>query len=75
MAKVVELLRGGVFFLHEKHQLRVEQEAALFWQVSRGPLDRENVKAPEQGDSLTWGNEAMPVLLRPCSLIALHASL
>ena len=92
-----------VFFSLEKHHLRVEQEAALFRQVSRGPLDRENVKAQEQapppasscegdsdiqvflpfsnkpgppiGDSLTWGNEAMPVLLRPCSLIALRASL
>ena len=27
------------------------------------------------GDILTWGNEAMPVLLRPCSLIALRACL
>ena len=27
------------------------------------------------GDNLTWGNEAMPVLLRPCCLIALLASL
>ena len=92
---VVELLRGRVFFFLQKDQ--------LFRQVSRGPLDRENVKAPEQapplasscegdngiqcscrspvgpgaliGDSLTWGNEAIPVLLRPCSLIALRASL
>ena len=27
------------------------------------------------GDSLTWGSEAIPVLLRPCSLIALRTSL
>ena len=27
------------------------------------------------GDSLTWGSEAMPVLLRPCSLVVLRASL
>ena len=27
------------------------------------------------GDSLTWNSEAIPVLLRPCSLIALRASL
>ena len=36
-----------------RHQLRIEQEAALFRQVSRGPLDRENVKTPEQASSLS----------------------
>ena len=45
---VVELRRGRVVFFLQEHQLRVEQEVAFFWQVSRGPLDRENVKTPEQ---------------------------
>ena len=79
---IIELLRGRVFFFFEKHQLRVEQEAALFRQVCCGPLNRENVKALEQaprlassceGDSLatvlTWSSAAIPVLLRPCALL------
>ena len=40
---VVELLRGRVCLFLQKHQLCVEQEAALFWQVSCRPLDCENV--------------------------------
>ena len=49
---IVKLLRGRVFIFREKRQLRVEQEAALFRQVSRGQLDREIVKAPEQAPPL-----------------------
>ena len=68
-------------FLPE-HQVCVDQEAALFLQVSWRPLDCENVKIPKQptrpgasmGDNLTCGGEALPVLVRPSSLIALCAS-
>ena len=49
---VDELLRGRVLLLLQEHQLRIEQEAALFQQVSRGPLDREDVKVPEQAPCL-----------------------
>ena len=68
----------GSFSL-QKHQLRVEQEAALSRQVSRGRLlwpapakettaSRCSCRSPVGpgaliGDSLTWGNEAIPVLL------------
>ena len=45
---VIELLRGWVFLFLQKHQLCVEQEAAFFRQVFRGPLDRENVKSSKQ---------------------------
>ena len=53
---VVKLLRGlAFFFFLQEHQLRVEQEAALFWQVSCCPLGRENVenriKAPPLASS------------------------
>ena len=34
---VVELFRGWVLFFLQEHQLRVQEEAALFWQVSRWP--------------------------------------
>ena len=82
----------GPFPFLRKNQLRVEQEAALFRQVSRGPLDRDMSTARNRrllwpvpaketmasrcscrspvgpgaliGESWTWGNEAMPVLLR-----------
>ena len=37
--------------------MRVEQEAALFRQVSRGPLDRENVKSPEPAPPLAFSCE------------------
>ena len=80
---IVELLRGRVFVFLEKQQLRIEQEATLFWQVSRGPLDCEKRQDPGtsassgqtvasrcsrrspagpgelNGDSLTWGSEAI----------------
>ena len=49
---VVEMLRGRVFLFFQKRQLRVEQGAARFRQVSRGPLDRENVKTPDQASPL-----------------------
>ena len=97
---VVKLLRSRVLLLLKKHQLRVEQEAALLQQVSRRmrmsrprnrrllwPAPAKETLAPRCsclspvgpgaliGDSVTYGSEAMPVLIRPCSLIALHASL
>ena len=40
------------FCFLQKHQLRVEQEAAFFRQVSCGPLDCETVKTPEQAPPL-----------------------
>ena len=49
---IVDLLRGRVFFCLQEHQLRVEQEAAFFRQISRGPPNREEVKAPEQASPL-----------------------
>ena len=36
---VVELLRGRLLLLLQERRLRVEQEGAVFPQVSRGPLD------------------------------------
>ena len=47
-----ELLRGRVLLLLQEHQLCIEQEAAFFQQVSHGPLDREDVKAPEHAPPL-----------------------
>ena len=41
---IVELLRGRVLLLLQENQLCIEQEATLFRQVSRDPLDRENFK-------------------------------
>ena len=44
---VVELLRGLFFLLLQEHQLCVEQKAALFQEVSRCSLDREDVETPK----------------------------
>ena len=49
---IVAMLRGRVFFFLQEHQLRVEQEAALFWQVSCRPLDCENVELPKPASPL-----------------------
>ena len=49
---VVELLRGRVLLLPHEHHLCIEQEATLFRQVTCCPLDRENVKTPEQASLL-----------------------
>ena len=43
---------GRVFLFLQEHQLCGEQEATLFRRVSRGPLDRDNVKALEQAPPL-----------------------
>ena len=39
---IIELLRGWVFLFLQEQQLRVEEEAALFRQVSRRPTNCEN---------------------------------
>ena len=49
---VIELLRGRAFFFLQEHLLCVEQESALFRQVSRRPLDCESVKTPKQAPPL-----------------------
>ena len=61
---IIQLLRGRVFFLFQEHELRVEEEEAFFWQPRSA-----------HGPSLTCGSDAIPVLLRPCSLIALRTAL
>ena len=48
---VVELLRGQVFFFLQKHHLRVEQEAALFRQVSRGRRGHQWADPGHQAES------------------------
>ena len=100
---VVELLRGRVFSFSKNVSCVLSRKRQLFRQVSRGSLDRENVKTPEQVPPLASSCEAdngiqvfllfacrikstqwrqfqvaqrrIPVLLRPCSLIALRANL
>ena len=63
---IVKLPRVRVFLYLKKHQLRVEQEAALFRQVSRGPLDRENVETPQHAPPLASsceGDDGIQVFL------------
>ena len=54
---VIELHRGRVFLFLQEHQLYVEQEAALFRQVSCHPLDRGNVELPKQASPLAGSCE------------------
>ena len=49
---VIELLRGRVLLFLQEHQLRIEQEAALFRQVACRPLHGENVETPQQASPL-----------------------
>ena len=46
---VIELLRCRIFHLLQEHQLRIEQEAALFRQVSRGPLQARPLASSCEG--------------------------
>ena len=46
------------FFLSlSKHQLRVEQEAAMFGEVTRGPRDRQNIEREEHSPPLPSAGE------------------
>ena len=63
---VVGLLRGRVVVLLRERQLCVEQEAALFRQVSCRPLVRENVELPELASPLAnscEGDDGVQVFL------------
>ena len=60
---IVKLLRGRVFLFLEKDQLRVEQEAALFRQVSCRPLDRENAETPGTRAQPCEGDNGVQVFL------------
>ena len=54
---IIEPFRGWVLSLLQKHELRVEEESALFRQVSRRPLKWENVESPKQAPPLAGSSE------------------
>ena len=54
---IIELFRGWVLFLLQEHELRVEEESALFQQVSCRPLDCENNESPKQAPPLAASSE------------------
>ena len=57
----------GSFFFLQEHELRVEEEAAFFQQVSRGPLDRENVRPSKQAPPLVCLAPAKETMASKCS--------
>ena len=57
----------GSFSVFRKHQWCVEQEAALFRQVSWHPLDCENVELPKRGRRLLWPAPAKETRASKCS--------
>ena len=77
---IVEQLRGSVIFIVQERELRVEVGSRFSWQMADCPLNGQDVESPKQtsssgGQFLTCGSDARPVLMRPCSLIALRAAL
>ena len=62
---VIEHFCCGVFFFLQEHKLFVESEATLFWSISNGPLDCEDVKDSEEALALSSackGNDGMMFL-------------
>ena len=56
----------GVFFFLQEHELRIEEEATLFWEISCGPLhcqDIEDSEEPSSMPSTCEGNDGIQMFL------------
>ena len=61
---IIGLLRGWVLVLLQEHELRVEEESKLFWQITNCPADLEDVKTSKPTPPLPSTSEGQSLSVR-----------